>query len=77
MMGSVEIALLLVGMAVAVLAGTAAAERLSIPPPLLLIAAGIAGSYLPVMPSFRLEPEVVLPRTRSRPATSTPAPAGP
>lgn len=60
MIGLVEIALLLVGLAVAVLAGTAAAERLSIPPPLLLIAAGVAGSYLPVMPAFRLEPEVVL-----------------
>ncbi len=55
-----EIALLLVAMAVAVLAFTALADRLDFPAPLLLIAVGVAGSYLPGVPEIHLEAEVVL-----------------
>jgi len=56
----VEVALFLVGLAVAVLAFTALAERVGIPAPLLLIAVGIGASYLPGMPEVHLRPEVVL-----------------
>ena len=55
-----ELALALVALAVTVLAGTAIAEWLRIPPALLLIAAGVAASYVPGVPTVRLEPEVVL-----------------
>ncbi|GAA2148876.1 Na+/H+ antiporter [Nocardioides koreensis] len=55
-----EIALLLVALAVGVLAFTALAERLGFPAPLLLIAVGVAVSYVPGMPEVHLEPEVVL-----------------
>jgi len=56
----VEIALFLVGLAVAVLAFTALADRVGVPAPLLLIAVGIGASYLPGMPEVHLRPEVVL-----------------
>lgn len=56
----VEIAFLLVVLAVAVLVGTALAARLDLPAPLLLIAAGAGASYLPFVPEIPLEPEVVL-----------------
>jgi monovalent cation/hydrogen antiporter len=56
----VEIAFLLVALAAGVLAGTALAGRLGIPAPLLLIAAGIAASFVPGVPEIHLEPEVVL-----------------
>lgn len=55
-----EIAALLVGMAAAVLAGTAIADRMRVPAPLLLIAVGVAASYLPFMPTVHLHHEVVL-----------------
>ena len=55
-----EIALFLVGLAVAVLAFTALAERIGLPAPLLLIAVGIGASYLPGMPEVHLEPDIVL-----------------
>ena len=55
-----EIAFYLVALAVAVLAGTALAERLDIPAPLLLIAAGVAASYVPGVPIVHLHEEVVL-----------------
>lgn len=55
-----EIALFLVGLAVAVLAFTALADRIRFPAPLLLIAVGIGASYLPGMPEIHLEPDVVL-----------------
>ncbi len=58
--GPVEIALILVGIAVVVLAGEALSERFNIPAPLLLIAVGAAASYVPVIPEIHLEPEVVL-----------------
>ncbi len=51
---------MLVALAVVVLTGTAVASRLSLPAPLLLIAVGIAGSFLPMLPEIQLGPEVVL-----------------
>jgi Na+/H+ antiporter len=59
-MAHVEIALLLVAMAVGVLAFTALADRVDIPAPLLLIAVGVAVSYFPGVPEFHLEADVVL-----------------
>ncbi|AYJ51331.1 Na+/H+ antiporter [Rhodococcus sp. P1Y] len=55
-----EIAVLLVVLAIGVLAGAALAERLDVPPPLLLIVVGAAVSYIPGVPEVHLEPEVVL-----------------
>ncbi|NHC23927.1 Na+/H+ antiporter [Nocardioides sp. IC4_145] len=55
-----EIALLLCGIAVAVLVGTSVAEKVRVPAPLLLTALGVAGSYLPHVPQVHLESEVVL-----------------
>ena len=55
-----EIAFFLVALAVGVLAVTAFADRIDLPPPLVLIAVGVAVSYVPGMPEVRLEPEVVL-----------------
>lgn len=55
-----EIAVILVVLAIGVLAGAALAERLDVPPPLLLIAVGAAVSYIPGVPEVHLEPEVVL-----------------
>lgn len=55
-----EIAFLVVALAVVVLTGTAVASRLSLPAPLLLIAVGVAGSYLPMLPEIQLGHEVVL-----------------
>ena len=55
-----EIAFFLVVLAVAVLSLTAIAGRLDVPAPLLLIVAGIAGSFLPFAPEVHLEQEVVL-----------------
>ena len=59
-MSRVEIAVLLVALAVSVLAFTALAGRLDFPAPLLLIAVGVAASYLPCVPEIDLEPEIVL-----------------
>jgi CPA1 family monovalent cation:H+ antiporter len=56
----VEIAFLLVLLAVAVLAGTSLSERIGFPAPLALIAVGAAGTYLPGVPEVHLPPEVVL-----------------
>ena len=55
-----EIALFLVALIVVVLAGAALADRLDLPAPLLLIAVGVAGTYLPFVPEVHLEPEIVL-----------------
>ncbi|GAA5144979.1 Na+/H+ antiporter [Nocardioides marinquilinus] len=55
-----EIALLLVALAVGVLVVTGIAERLDVPAPLLLVVVGVAGSYVPGMPHIELEAEVVL-----------------
>jgi len=56
----VEIAVLLVVLAVGVLAVTAVAERIGVPAPLVLIVAGVVASYVPGVPEITLEPEVVL-----------------
>ncbi len=50
----------LVSLVVAVIAVTGLCSRLKLPSPLILIAVGILGSYLPFVPSVRLSPEVVL-----------------
>lgn len=55
-----EITLLLCGMAVAVLAGSAVASRLELPAPILLILVGVAGSYIPQVPQIYLSEDVVL-----------------
>ncbi|GAA4684031.1 Na+/H+ antiporter [Nocardioides nanhaiensis] len=55
-----EIALLLVVLAVSVLVVTGLAERLDIPAPLVLVVAGAAASFVPGVPEIHLEPEVVL-----------------
>ena len=51
---------MLVALAVVVLTGTAIAEWLGFPAPLLLIVVGVAASYLPMTPEIRLSPEIVL-----------------
>ena len=51
-----EIAFFLVALAVGVLIVTAFADRIDLPPPLVLIAAGVTVSYVPGMPEVRLEP---------------------
>lgn len=51
-----QILLLLAGS----LAVTAIARRLDWPAPLLLVAVGLAASFVPGMPDFRLEPDLVL-----------------
>jgi Na+/H+ antiporter len=56
----VEIGFFLVALAVVVLAGSALAARLGFPAPLLLIALGVVGAYVPGIHEVRLEPEVVL-----------------
>ena len=55
-----EVTLLLVGIAIAVLVSTAVATRLDVPAPLLLVLVGVAGSYLPQVPDIHLESEIVL-----------------
>jgi Na+/H+ antiporter len=56
----VDTAAFLVALGVSVLAGTAIARRLDLPPPLFLVVAGVGASYLPGMPEVHLESEVVL-----------------
>ena len=55
-----EIALLLVVLAVSVLVVTALADRVDIPAPLVLIVAGAAASFLPFTPDIHLDADVVL-----------------
>ncbi len=55
-----EIAFFLVALIVVVLTGTAVAERIGLPPPLLLIVVGVVGSFLPMVPEVHLGAEVVL-----------------
>jgi len=50
----------LVGIVVVVVAVAGISSRIDLPSPLLLIAAGVVGSYLPFVPDVQLEPEVVL-----------------
>lgn len=55
-----EITLLLCGMAVAVLAGSAVANRFGLPAPILLILVGVAASYVPQVPQIYLSEDIVL-----------------
>lgn len=55
-----DVALLLCGLAVGVLVCTEVARRLDIPAPFLLIAVGVAASYVPQVPQVYLEHDVVL-----------------
>lgn len=55
-----EIAFLLVAIAVVVLTVTALSERVDVPAPLTLVVVGVAASYVPGVPEIHLEPEVVL-----------------
>lgn len=55
-----DIALLLVALAVVVLAFTAISEHFEVPAPLTLVVVGVVASYVPGVPEIRLEPEVVL-----------------
>src|SRR3954464_1094530 len=59
-MASVEITLLLCGLAVGVLACTWLADRIDVPAPFLLILVGVVASYLPGVPQVELTEEVVL-----------------
>ena len=58
--GAVEIAILLVLLAIVVIAGEALSERLGAPAPLLLTVIGIALSFVPGVPELHLDPEIVL-----------------
>ncbi len=55
-----EIALWLVAIVVGVVVTAALADRWRVPAPLLLVVIGVAVAYLPVVPHFELEPELVL-----------------
>jgi CPA1 family monovalent cation:H+ antiporter len=57
---AVEIAAEIVALVVAVLAVTAVARRLDWPAPLCLIVVGVAASFVPGVPDYELDPEVVL-----------------
>jgi Na+/H+ antiporter len=59
-MASVEITLLLCGLAVGVLACSWLADRIDVPAPFLLILVGVVASYLPGVPQVELTEEVVL-----------------
>ncbi|WP_199753894.1 Na+/H+ antiporter [Amycolatopsis sp. WAC 01375] len=59
-MSGVEIAVELVALVVAVLLVTAAARKLDWSAPLCLIAVGVVASYVPGVPEYELDPEVVL-----------------
>ncbi|WP_432127056.1 Na+/H+ antiporter [Streptomyces sp. bgisy082] len=54
-------ALQLVGLVAASAAIAGAARRTPVPAPLLLVAAGLAASYVPGVPDYTLDPHVVLP----------------
>jgi Na+/H+ antiporter len=60
MITPVEFAAGLVGLVVTVLLVTAIARRLDWSAPLCLVAVGVAASYVPGVPEFQLDPEVVL-----------------
>ncbi|WP_193605760.1 Na+/H+ antiporter [Nocardioides dongkuii] len=55
-----DVALLLCGLAVGVLVVTAVAQRIDVPAPFLLIAVGVAASYVPQVPQVYLDHDVVL-----------------
>ncbi len=53
-------AVLLVGLVATVLVVAGLSSRLELPAPLVLIAVGVVGSYVPLLPEVQLRPEVVL-----------------
>ncbi len=55
-----DIAVGLVSLVLAVLVLTAVAERLRLPTPVVLVAAGVAAAYVPGVPEVRLTEEIVL-----------------
>ncbi len=55
-----EVALFLVALTVVVFTGTAVADRVGVPAPLLLVVVGVAGSAVPGVPEVHLDAEVVL-----------------
>lgn len=55
-----NLALGLVALALVVIAVAGLAGRVGAPPPLVLVAVGALGAYLPFVPDVRLEPELVL-----------------
>lgn len=57
---AVDALLLVIGLAVTVLIGSALSDRLRLPAPMVLIALGIIGSFLPFVPAIELTPELVL-----------------
>ena len=59
-MTCVDIALGICAIVASVLLVTAVAERIGFPPPLLLMLAGIAASFVPAVPAPELTPELVL-----------------
>jgi monovalent cation/hydrogen antiporter len=56
----VEIAFELVALAIVVLAGTTAAERVRVPAPLVLIVVGVVATYVPGVPTVHLSSDIVL-----------------
>jgi CPA1 family monovalent cation:H+ antiporter len=56
----VHVALLLVSLTATILVFAAVARRFGLPAPLLLVMVGIAASFVPVLPTLRLSPELVL-----------------
>jgi Na+/H+ antiporter len=60
MMGRVHLVLTLVGVVVTVIAVAATSRRFDLPSPLVLIAVGVVGSYLPFVPDVELKPDIVL-----------------
>jgi CPA1 family monovalent cation:H+ antiporter len=55
-----DVALGLVSLVAVVCAGSALGRRLNLSVPLVLVAAGVAGSYLPFIPPVILIPDLVL-----------------
>lgn len=60
MNGRVHVAIALVALVAVVIAVSGASRRLDLPAPLVLIAVGIAGSFIPFIPEVELSADVVL-----------------
>jgi Na+/H+ antiporter len=56
----VDLLLTVVGLVSVVVAVAAVARRVGVPSPILLVAVGVALSFVPMVPSIRLDPHVVL-----------------
>src|SRR5215210_7690433 len=55
-----EVAVEVVGLIAVAAAVAAVAERLGLPPPLVLVVAGVIGSLIPGVPEYDLDPDLVL-----------------